>query len=95
MRKKLYAILNRTYGIMMTASFFAGFLPMIPFVVAIIIGGSVGEAIAVFLYKQYYPWVIIVGSLSLVVGLVAMYVGKREALSVKNISANEKTEEQQ
>lgn len=95
MRGKLYTIFNKTYGIMMTVSFFAGFLPLIPFVIAVIIGGDIGEMIAVFLYKQYYPWVIIVGSLSLVVGLVAMYIGKREALSVKSISAKDETEEKQ
>ena len=95
MREKLYTIFNKMYGIMMTVSFFAGFLPLIPFVVAMIIGGDVGEMIAVFLYKQYYPWVIIIGSLSIVVGLVAMYIGKREALSVKSISAEDETEEKQ
>lgn len=83
MREKIYEILNKIYGIMMTVSFFAGFLPLIPFVFAIIIGGDIGETISIFLYKQYYPWVIIIGSLALVVGLIAMYVGKLEGLSIK------------
>jgi len=79
---------------MMTASFFAGFLPLIPFIIAIIIGGETGEKIALFLKNDYYPYVIIVGSISVVVGLIAMYVGKLEGLSVKNVSAdNKKTEE--
>jgi len=85
MRKKLFNILNRIYGIMMTASFFAGFLPLIPFIIAIIIGGETGEKIALFLKNDYYPYVIIVGSISVVVGLIAMYVGKLEGLSVKNV----------
>ncbi len=94
MRKKLFNILNRSYGIMMTVSFFAGFLPLIPFIVAIIIGGETGESIAVFLKNDYYPYVIILGSLSVVVGLVAMYIGKLEGLSVKNVSAdNSKNED--
>lgn len=94
MRKKLFDILNRVYGVMMTASFFAGFLPLIPFVIAIIIGGETGEKIAVFLKDDYYPYVIIVGSVSVVIGLIAMYVGKLEGLSVKNVSAdNQKTED--
>ncbi len=87
MRQKLYKLLNTLYGILMSVSFFAGFLPFIPFVAALIIGGDIGEAIAVFLSKDYYPWVILVGSLALVIGLIAMYVGKLEALSVKNVSA--------
>ncbi|MBQ7038197.1 MAG: hypothetical protein IJN61_03705 [Clostridia bacterium] len=88
MRQKIYKVLNTLYGILMSASFFAGFLPLIPFLVAIIIGGDAGESMAVFLSKQYYPWVIIVGSIALVIGLIAMYVGKLEALSVKKVSAD-------
>lgn len=90
MRKKIYTILNRIYGIMMTISFFAGILPLVPFVVAIIIGGDIGTNISIFLYKQFYPWVIVIGSVAIIIGLVAMYVGKMEALSVKKISTNEK-----
>ena len=86
MREKAYKILNKIYGFMMTVSFFAGFIPLIPFVIAIIIGGTAGEQISLFLYNQYYPWVIIIGSLSVVVGLIAMYVGKLEGLSVKKIN---------
>lgn len=83
MREKVYKILSRIYGIMMSISFFAGFLPLIPFVFAVIVGGELGESISLFLYKQYYPWVITIGSLALVVGLIAMYVIKQNALSIK------------
>ena len=90
MRNKLYNILKKAYGIMMTVSFFAGGIPLIPFLIAIIVGGSFGETVSVFLYKQYYPWVIILGSLAIVVGLVAMYLGKLEGLSVKSVTADDK-----
>ena len=90
MRKKIYTILNRIYGIMMTISFFAGILPLIPFIVAIIIGGDIGANISIFLYKQFYPWVIVSGSIAIIIGLIAMYVGKMEGLSVKKISTDEK-----
>ena len=87
MREKIYKALNKAYGIMMTISFFAGGIPIIPFVFAIIVGGETGEKISLFLYKQYYPWVIIIGSLAIIVGLAAMYAGKLEGLSVKKVSA--------
>ena len=93
MRKKIFNVLNKAYGIMMFVSFFAGALPLIPFIIAICIGGTIGESISVFLYKQYYPWVILLGSLAIVVGLVAMYIGKLEGLSVKKAVAEENTEE--
>ena len=94
MRKKIVAVLNKIYGVMMTASFFGGFLPLIPFVIAIIIGGEAGGAISVFLYKQYYPWVIIVGSLAIIIGVVAMYVGKIEGLSLNKVSADSSDEKE-
>lgn len=36
MRQKVESILQKTYGITLTISFFAGLLPLIPFIVAII-----------------------------------------------------------
>ena len=90
MRKKIYKILNKIYGIMMTISFFAGILPLIPFLIAIIIGGDIGANISIFLYKQFYPWVIIIGSISILVGLSSMYVGKMEGLSVKKVTTESK-----
>ena len=89
MRAKIYKALQKLYGILMFVAFFGGFLPVIPFIVAVIIGGSAGESIAVFLYKEYYPWVIALASIAIVVGLIAMYVGKQEGLSVKKISTDE------
>lgn len=91
MRKKIFDILNKAYGILMSISFFAGFIPLISFIFAIIIGGTLGENISVFLYKQYYPWVIIVGSVALVIGLIAMYVGKLEGLSMKKVNTEDST----
>lgn len=92
MRKKLYGILSRCYGVMMTVSFFAGLLPLIPFLIAMVLGGEWGEKISVFLYQQYYPWVIVLGCSAIVVGLIAMYIGKLEALSVKKTTAEEREE---
>ena len=82
MREKVFKVLNKIYGVMMTISFFAGIVPLIPFVIAIIIGGSTGEAIALFLTKQVYPWIIAMASIAVVIGLVAMYIGKIDEASV-------------
>ena len=90
MREKIFKIANKIYGVLMTLSFFGGILPLIPFIVALCIGGTTGEAISVFLYDKYYPWVIIAGSTALVIGLFAMYLGKLEGLSIKNVSADKK-----
>ena len=82
MREKIYNVLNKIYGILMTVAFFAGIIPLIPFVVAIIIGGTTGEAISLFLYENVYPWIIALASIAIIIGLIAMYVKKAAELSI-------------
>ena len=89
MRKKIFEILKKIYGYLMFTSFFAGFLPLIPFIVALFVGGEFAEKTSVFLYKEYYPVVITIGSISLIVGLIGMYVAKLEGLSVKKATPPE------
>ncbi len=89
MRKKIFDILNTIYGILMTISFFGGLLPLFPFIFSLIVGGPIAEKISVFLYDKYYPWVIIIGSFAVLFGLIAMYIGKLEGLSIKSVSAED------
>ena len=84
MREKIYNILNRIYGVTMFVAFFGGVLPLVPFIVALIVGGTVGETISTFLYNNYYPWIIAMAALAVIIGLIAMYVGKQSALSTKS-----------
>lgn len=93
MREKIFKVANTVYGVLMTVSFFGGVLPLIPFIIALIVGGNTGEAIALFLYNDYYPWVILAGSIAVVVGLIAMYIGKLEGLSIKKVSADSNTDD--
>lgn len=83
MREKAYRVLKKCYGVLMNLAFWGGILPLLPFLVAIIMGGENGESIAIFLYRYYYPWVIVLASSAVLVGLISMYVGKREDSSVK------------
>lgn len=87
--KKFNEIIGKIYGVMMSVSFFGGIVPLIPFIIALIIGGPTGEAISVFLYKQFYPWIIGIGSVAVLIGLIHSYIDK--ALSKKE----QKTESQQ
>lgn len=87
MREKLFQKLNKIYGIVMSIAFFGGIVPLPFFLAALVIGGSVGENMTVFFYKQFYPWVIALASVAVIIGTVAMYVGKMEGLSVKKVTA--------
>lgn len=83
MRDKIYNILNKTYGVILAISFFAGLIPVLPFIVAIIIGGPTAELICTFIYKEYYPWIIAMAAISVVVGWVASYIKKPESSAKK------------
>ena len=90
MREKIYNVIRKIYGILMTISFFAGILPLIPFIVALCIGGETGNAIALFLYNDYYKWVILGASVAVLIGLIGMYVAGEKGLSVKSVSKKQK-----
>lgn len=89
MREKIYEALTKLYGFIMTAAFCGGIVPLVPFVIAIIAGGDFGESAAIWLYKRYYPVVIALASLAVLIGLAAMYAGKKEGLSAGNINTKQ------
>ena len=94
MREKIFNVLNKIYGVSILVSLFAGFLPVIPFIIAIIIGGETGANISVFLYKQYYPWVAVLASLAVVIGIVAMYIGGRITFKFPKKAKKDKLEKE-
>lgn len=91
MREKLYNFFNKAYGILMSIAFWGGIIPLVPYIVLICAGGPVAEKIAVFMYSQYYKWIIISASVAIVFGLIGMYIGRIEAFSTKSLG--KKTEE--
>ena len=76
--KKLYAIINRIYSVVMSIAFWGGLLPLPGFLLALLLGGSTGERIALFLANQYYPVVIVLASCAILLGFVGLYLGGKE-----------------
>ena len=89
MKDKIYNLLNKIYGVSMVIAFFAGFLPVIPFIVAIVIGGAAGESISLFMYNKIYPVAFIMASVAVVTGLAAMYIRGEKGLSVESYRTKE------
>ena len=81
-REKIAKILNTIFGWGVFLASIAGGLAFFGFLAAIIIGGSSATALSVFIQKQYFPIVIRIASAIILVGLVGMYFGKMEALSL-------------
>ena len=76
MREKIVSVLNKIYGALIALSLFAGILPLIPFCIALIIGGKSAELICNFIYNDYYPYVIVCASVAVIIGLITMYINK-------------------
>ena len=77
MREKIYRVLNNVYAVLMFISFFASLLPVIPFIVALFIDSATASAMVNFLCNEYYKYVFLGASVSVLIGLIAMYVGSQ------------------
>ena len=93
MREKIYNILNKIYGVLMTVSFFAGAVPLVVFLIALVVGGPAAENMTVAMKEYVYPYVIAMAAIAVLVGWIAMYVGKKEGLSVKSFGKKDKNQE--
>lgn len=93
--KKVAQSLNQIFGWGVFLVLIAGALSFFGFLIALIMGGSGGEALAVFLQKKYFPVVIRVTSAVIGIGLVAMYVAKEQALSLTSDKKNAEAELEQ
>ncbi len=81
-RKEIAALLNRIFGWGVFICLIAGGLAFFGFLAGIFMGGPNAEALAVFIHKQYFPVVIRVTSIIIGIGLIGMYFGKMQALSL-------------
>ena len=89
MKQKIYNFLNKVYAAAMTGSFFAGGLPVVGFVFALVVGGELGQGICIFLAGYYYPVAIVLASISVLVGLLALYIKKDYGFSVDELNKSE------
>ncbi|NLM75225.1 MAG: hypothetical protein GX187_03930 [Clostridiaceae bacterium] len=81
-REKIAEILKRIFGWGIFLTLIAGGLAFFGFLIALIIGGESATLISVFIHKKYFPIVIRIASATILLGLIAMYFGKLEALSL-------------
>ena len=79
-RETTAKILSYVYGIGIAVSLFAGALSVLGYVAALIIGGETAAEICTFIYKEFYPIIIYLASISILTGLVKMYVAGEKSL---------------
>lgn len=81
--EKLSAILKTIFGWGIMISLFLGGLTFFAYLVAILIGGDIANAICTFVYQSFIPFLIKGTTLVVLLGLVAMYFNGEIALTPK------------
>ena len=73
-KEKTANILAYIYGAGIAVALFAGALSFVGYIAAIIIGGPTATEICAFIYKKIYPVLFYISSVSVLLGLVKMYL---------------------
>ena len=81
--KKISNISQFIFGWGIFLALFVGGLTFVAYLVALIVGGNVAQNICHFIYKILYPILIYISSVSVVIGLIKMYLCGEIALSTK------------
>ena len=79
-RENTAKVLSYIYGVGIAVALFVGAFSFFGYVAAIIIGGDTAAEICHFIYKQLYPIIIYLSSVTVLIGLVKMYVAGEKSL---------------
>ncbi len=70
------------YGIMLCL--FAGGFTFFGYLVALVVGGDTAVAICDFIYKDFFPVVIKISNIMVILGLLIMYMKGEVSLTINN-----------
>lgn len=79
--KKISDIFKLIFGYSIMINLFIGGLTVLGYVAALIIGGDVAAAICTIIYKKIFTVLIYATSVTVLFGLLAMYLGGEYALT--------------
>ncbi len=79
-KEKLIKVLSYVYGIGIAVALFAGAASFLGYLLALIVGGQTATDICVFIYKKFYPVIVYISSVSVLLGLVKMYLAGEKTL---------------
>ena len=79
-REKIAKVLTYVYAVGIAVSLFAGAFSVLGFLAALAIGGDVAAQICNFISKSFYPVIVYMSSISILVGLLKMYVTGEKSL---------------
>ena len=79
--KKIANIMKLIFGYLIMITLFVGGFTFFGYLVALIVGGDVAAIICEVIYKHIFPVLIYTASVSVLLGLVAMYLSGETALT--------------
>lgn len=79
-RQKISRGLAYIYGFGISIALFVGALSFFGYIAAIIIGGETATNICRYIYKEIYPILFQISSISVLIGLVKMYVAGEKTM---------------
>lgn len=80
-RQKLLLVCKVFFGCSVAITLLGGGLTVLSYVVALIVGGDTAAKICEVTYKEVWPVIIKITNITIIVGLVAMYINGEKALS--------------
>lgn len=81
LREKVLLVLRFVFGTSVAVTLLGGGLTVLSYVVALIVGGDLAAKICEITYKEVWPIIIKVANITIVLGLLAMYINGDKALS--------------
>lgn len=79
--KKIADVIQIVFGYGILICLFGGGLSFFGYLAALIIGGTVATTICTFIYKVFYPYLVQLSTVMIILGLVKMYLCGEVALS--------------
>ena len=81
LREITLLVLKYAFGGSVAVTLLGGGLTMLSYVVALIVGGDVAAKICEVTYKQVWPVIIMIANITILLGLLSMYIKGEKALS--------------
>lgn len=82
MKEKIDRVLRRLFSLFLVMAMLGGGIIFIMFLVALIVGGDLGESIAISARGTIMPFFIRSASISVLVGLISLYITGKHGLSL-------------
>lgn len=80
--KKISEILHIIFGYGIILCLFSGGMTFFGYIIALCFGGNIASVICEFIYKTFFPVLIRLSTILVLIGIAAMYLGGESSLKI-------------